>query len=359
MKKAAPSPTKRRPVLNLGLFGVLLLALQIVAVHESPAAGGKSVLLLVDAETAGTEALVTALESAGYEVTRVFPEYSWNGVNPPPDGFECVVHLNGATALHPLPVSAQTALVEYVRNGGAFVGSQWNGFERAQGTQVDMNDLVPQLWPHPDNCIGCSMTWTQVPGYEAHPVLEGVPPSFTFFADGHDAHAVPDYVEDLPAVLMTSQGGGPAVIVREFGAGRLVHFASAANAAADLTLQDFNISTLYVNAVSWTSSAPRPLVCNVPTTISHRDIPQSFTATVSDSELSVEITGYDCFHENPFGERVGKKHCAAEIDGDTIHIMTPSGVGDHVTWTAVAVDVQGNTSQEVECEVEVAYPGTK
>jgi len=342
------------------LSGVLLFAIQIVAVQESLAAGGKPLLLLVDAETPGTAVLVAELDSAGYEVTSVLPEFSWNGDNPPPGDFECVVHLNGATNFDPLPVSAQTALVEYVRNGGAFVGSQWNGFERAQQSQVDMNDLVLQLWPHPDNCFGCSMTWTQVPGYEDHPVLEGVPSSFTFFADGHDGNVVPEYEEDPPVVLMTSQGGGSAVIVREFGAGRLVHFASAANTVTGkpfFTLQDPNILTLYANAVSWTmssgSSAP---ACNAPTTITHREVPVSFTATAGNS--SVEIIDYDCFHENPHGKKVGKKDCSVEIDGDTIHIVK-SGPGDHVTWTVVALDADGNESGEMMCEVEVAYPGKR
>jgi len=225
---------------------------KVSATALSTFGSGTSVLLLVDANTAGTTALVNALTTAGCAVTvRPPPEYTWNGTNPPPDDFQCVIHLNGLTFGTPLPVSAQTALVNFVQNGGGFIGSQWNGFERAIGQQTAMNDLVLQLWPFPDNCGGCTMTWTVVPGQESHPVLAGVPSPFTFFADGHDAGTQVVFAVNPSTVLMRSPGGGPAVLVREFGSGRVVNFSSAANYFSGLTLQDPNIQKLYTNAVNW------------------------------------------------------------------------------------------------------------
>jgi len=217
--------------------------------------GGARVLLLADVDIPGTTALADALTAAGHEVTRrPAPENTWDGTDPPLTDFDVVVHLNGATFSFPLPVSAQTALVDFVRNGGGFVGSQWNGFELVQGRQTAMRDLILQLWPNPDNCGGCNMTWTVVPIQENHPVLEGVPDSFTFFADGHAAGSLVEFAEDPSAVLMRSPGGGPAVLVREFGDGRVVNFSSAANYLSQgLTLRDPNIQRLYINAVTWGS----------------------------------------------------------------------------------------------------------
>lgn len=213
---------------------------------------GPKVLLLVDANTAGTTALVNAIVAAGYTVTvRPPPEYTWDGTNPPLTDFHCVIHLNGATYWAPLPVAAQTALVNFVQNGGGFIGSQWNGYERATGQQVDMNDLVLQLWPFPDNCGGCTMTWTVVSGQEGHPVLAGIPGSFTFFADGHDAGSQVVFGVNPSTVLMRSPGGGPAVLVRQFGSGRVVNFSHAANYGSGNTLQDPNIQKLYINALAW------------------------------------------------------------------------------------------------------------
>ena len=216
------------------------------------------VLLLVDADTDGTTSLVEALVGAGHEVVEVYPEHTWDGSNPSPAGFDVVIHLNGPTFHTPLPVDAQLALVEFVRSGGGFVGEQFNGFELAQGRQVDMADLVLQSWPNPDNCAECIMEWSVVPVEEEHPVLKKIPASFIFFADAHDAGPLVEFDADLSTVLMTSLAGGPAVIVREFEKGRVVSFSCATNTSTALTLQDTNIQQLFLNATAWAAAAGVP-----------------------------------------------------------------------------------------------------
>jgi hypothetical protein len=351
---------KRRTFFSI-IAGLLLSAFQLGVPQALPASGGKRLLLLADADTPGTTALSATLTQAGYEITQVTPEYAWDGTNPALAGFQAVVHLNGKTWATPLPVSAQTALVDFVRNGGGFVGSQWNGYEQAQGQQVDMKDLVLQLWPHPDNCFECAMTWTVVSGQEGHPVLAGVPGSFTFFADAHDAGPQVQFTADPSTVLMRSPGGGPAVTVREFGAGRVVNFSSAANNTTTQTLQDFVIQTLYLNAVQWVSSAPPAALpqCNAPATITPPDAPISFTATAA-AGSTVQITGYDCFKFNKSGKRVDKTgSCVVQAVDDTLTILDSGGVGDHITWTVVAANAAGRTGEPVLCEVTVVRPGTR
>lgn len=218
---------------------------------------GPALLLLVDRdESAGTTALMDTLSAAGFNVTpRPGPEYTWDATNPPLTGFDCVVHLNGGSSTWrtPLPVTAQMSLVDFVRNGGGFIGSQWNGYERSVGQQIDMNDLVLQLWNNPgsNNCFVCSMTWTAEAGQEGHPVLDGVPSVFGFFAGGHDAGDQVQFGVDPSTVLMRSPAGGPAVLVREYANGRVVNFSHAANYGGSLTLQNINILKLYTNAASW------------------------------------------------------------------------------------------------------------
>jgi hypothetical protein len=131
----------------------------------------------------GVVTLADALHGAGHQVTLGPLEFLWDATNPTLDGFDAVVHLNGATFHTPLPRASQLALEEFVRTGGGYVGSQFNGFELYDGRQVDMPNLVLQLWPLPDNCSEFDMTWTVVPGQETHPMLDGVPASFTFFSD--------------------------------------------------------------------------------------------------------------------------------------------------------------------------------
>lgn len=166
-----------------------------------------------------------------------------------------VLHLDGQTYSTPLPVSAQIALVDFVSNGGGFISAQWDGYERSQGRQAEMDDLTLQSWGNIDNCgNNCSVIWTIVSGQENHPVLAGIPSSFTFFADGHDATPRGEFATNPSTVLMSSPSGGPAVLVREFGSGRVVNFAHAANyLSLGLTLQNANIQQLYVNAVNWIS----------------------------------------------------------------------------------------------------------
>ena len=221
-------------------------------------ASSKRVLLLVDADTAGTTGLVNALTAAGNTVTRrAAPEYTWNGSNPPLTDIDVVIHLNGATFSSGLPVSAQTALVDFVRNGGGFVAGQWNGYERVQNRQQSMLDLVLHTWGDHSgnrNCGGCDVIYTVVAGQETHPVLVGIPSSFTFFADGHDTGSQVVYSPVPSTVIMTIPSGRPGVIVREFGNGCVVNFSHAANYhpfTGGLTLQDSNIQQLYANAVAW------------------------------------------------------------------------------------------------------------
>ena len=235
------------------VFAILVMAALIASAPIANA--GVNVLLLPDGPGAGVDSLVGALELAGHSVVVGPIEYTWDGTNPSISEFDVVVHLNGKTWATAMPVAGQQALVEFVRFGGGYVGGQWNGFEVATGLLLDMDDLVLQLWPYPDNCVECSMTWTVVPGMGDHPMLVGIPESFTFDAGAHDAGPLADFEEYPSTVLMTSPSGSPAVTIREFEFGRVVAFSSAASHYSELTLQDDNIQLLYVNAVSWASAS--------------------------------------------------------------------------------------------------------
>ncbi|HKG33197.1 MAG TPA: hypothetical protein VKB22_05660, partial [Gemmatimonadales bacterium] len=95
---------------------------------------GPSVLILADTDAVATSALAASLADSGVQVTlRPAPEYTWDGTNPSLNGFDVVIHLNGATYDLPLSTEAQQALTNFVQNGGGFVGSQWNGFEAQPG----------------------------------------------------------------------------------------------------------------------------------------------------------------------------------------------------------------------------------
>jgi hypothetical protein len=236
------------------------------SIASSTASNGSSVLILADVDGAGTPALADTLAAAGFQVTvRPGPEYTWDGTNPALAGFDVVVHLNGST-YDGAPVSgAQQALNSFVQNGGGYVGAQWNGAEFTP----DMPDLILQAVGSTDgseqNCAVCQVTFEAVAAQSGHPVLAGLPSSFTFTADGHDGGT--QIVFDGTTVLMHGSSGGPAVLARDFGTGKVVNFSFAPNYPFDdagmprdwgttpPTLQDQNIKGLYVNAVAWAAGS--------------------------------------------------------------------------------------------------------
>jgi MBG domain-containing protein/trehalose utilization protein len=262
---------------------------------------GVSVLILADTDAVATSALAASLADSGVQVTlRPAPENTWDGTNPSLNGFDVVIHLNGYTYDAPLSADAQSTLVSFVQNGGGFVGAQWNGYE----PQANLASLVlqGQGWdPSDENCAGCTVTYQRLPAGEGHPVLAGLPASFSFTADGHDAAPA---VESATA-LMQVPNGGPAVLVRDLGTGRVVNFSFAPNYPFDdttldgkhelVTLQDPMVQHLYLNAVRWAAGSAQNVA--VAQTITFEpigdkvfgDAPYSLTAS-SSSNLPVSFT---------------------------------------------------------------------
>jgi hypothetical protein len=275
--EAAPKPaaSQQHPYLldqlrpavspSMSAMKMALSTASISAAAASLSVTAPNVLLLPDLDGAATTALATSLAEAGFHVGVVpAPEYNWFGSNPPLTGYEVVIHLNGATYNTPLSAGAQSALSSFVTSGGGFIGAQWNGYEEIAGQQMDMTDLVLQGVGEPegDSCGDCDVTYTTVAGQEGHQVLEGIPSSFTFPADGHDASPKLALQGDpSTAVLMRSPGGGAGVIVRQVGGGKVVNFGFAPNytLGAPRTLLDPNVRKLYVNAARWLAgTTPTP-----------------------------------------------------------------------------------------------------
>ena len=230
-------------------------------------AGSSSrVLLLSDADGNSTTALANSIADAGFLVTvRPFPEYTWDATNPSLDGYDLVIHLNGNTVGPDFILSpfAQAALVDFVRAGGGFIGSQWSGYEASIGQDV-MQDLVLMGFGGlvDENCFSCGMTYTRVAEHQNHPVLAGIPSPFTFEADGHVSGELIEFPTDPAVVLMQVPSGAAGVAVRSLGSGKVVNFSFAPNyglGGDGATLQNSDVQQLYVNAVSWAArSATQP-----------------------------------------------------------------------------------------------------
>jgi hypothetical protein len=247
---------------------------QLVSLGTATASTSR-ILLLADADGASTTALANSIADAGFLVTvRPAPEYTWDGTNPSLDGFDLVIHLNGNTVGPDflLSADAQATLVNFVRGGGGFIGSQWSGYETGIGQDV-MQDLVLMGFNGDvnENCFSCGMTYTQVPELQDHPVLVGIPSSFSFEADGHVSGELVDFATEGSLVLMQVPSGAPGVAVRSLSAGKVVNFSFAPNyglGGDGQTLLNPTIRQLYVNAVHWALGESTPAPSKSPATIS-------------------------------------------------------------------------------------------
>ena len=247
---------------------------QLVSLGTATASTSR-ILLLADADGASTTALANSIADAGFLVTvRPAPEYTWDGTNPSLDGFNLVIHLNGNTVGPDflLSADAQATLVNFVRGGGGFIGSQWSGYETGIGQDV-MQDLVLMGFNGDvnENCFSCGMTYTQVPELQDHPVLVGIPSSFSFEADGHVSGELVDFATEGSLVLMQVPSGAPSVAVRSLSAGKVVNFSFAPNyglGGDGQTLLNPTIRQLYVNAVHWALGESTPAPSKSPATIS-------------------------------------------------------------------------------------------
>ena len=212
---------------------------------------GKNVLLLWDTDNANTQSLKTAIEDAGFTVTLpAVPEYQWDGTNPSPDGFDAVIHLNGTTYFEGLSLSAQNALLDFVQvQGKLFVHSEWD----AHGIDVMGHNpaLAPIVILQRVSGYETDITYNTVPGYETHPVLEGLPSSFSIGFAGHNMGQVRQYGTYPAETLMLDHQGNAAVAVRELEIGKVVGFGHAGNYANSNSLSNANVQKLFINALKW------------------------------------------------------------------------------------------------------------
>jgi uncharacterized protein YjbI with pentapeptide repeats len=162
-----------------------------------------------------------------------------------------ILHLLGSegdnTSYHQnLPVVAQTALVNFVKNGGTYIPTEWIGFMvESENYLTQMRDLVliKRVAYEP------AATWSPVSTQSDHPVLQGITNSFVMTGTYSTGNV---YVFPTnPAVpLVTDANGYTTVAVRNFGQGKVVHFASAPTDVSG-TLQNASLQLLIANAINW------------------------------------------------------------------------------------------------------------
>jgi hypothetical protein len=256
----------------------------------------KNVLLLWDTDNANTQSLKTAIEAAGFTVTlTAVPEYQWDGTNPSLDGFDAVIHLNGTTYSSGMPLSAQNALLDFVQvQGKLFVHSEWD----AHGIDVMGHNpaLAPIVILQRNSGYETAITYSTIPGYETHPVLDGIPSSFVIDFAGHNMGQVRQYGTYPAETMMIDHGGNAAVAIRELEIGRVVGFGHAGNYNNSNSLSNANVQKLFINALKWgtnfTGDFEFVLDENGTVTITPEDIDQGSTDNCGIESMELSQTEF-------------------------------------------------------------------
>ena len=62
--------------------------------------------------------------------------YTWDNTNPPLDGFDCVIHLNGATPYNGFPTAGQAAMMDF-SDGAVLRHLRLDGLRAQNGVAPD------------------------------------------------------------------------------------------------------------------------------------------------------------------------------------------------------------------------------
>jgi len=214
-----------------------------------------------------TQALVAAFEAEGMSVrfsNRTQGLYNANA--PSPIGFDAVVHLNGnEDVFNVMPASSVVNLVNYVQNlGGGFITSENTQLQLdlplGLGLTQAANDLslITRSGGRPMQ----PMTVSKLPAQAGHPLLQGLPDSFTFEATRLSGGTVKQFSGDPALALMNDELGSVALAVREYGLGRIVSMHHGGNFSGGTALEDPNVQHMYINAIRWADQRP-PTVAEI------------------------------------------------------------------------------------------------
>jgi hypothetical protein len=308
----------------LGLVALWLLGAPLLG-HA------QSVLLIWDDNNANTQSLKTALQNAGMTVTlSATSETGYTGSNPAPTGFNAVIHLNGTTYATGMPAAGQSALVNYVQAGGGYIGQEWNAYELTAGTMTAMRELI--VFNRSNGSQG-NLTYDQVAAQATHPILAGLPASFTF-SSGYNVGTINTFSTN-PCTVLMKQGTNDAVAVRNYGSGRVVGFSHTGNYGSYTTLADANVQQLYINSVRWagkgiSSFSPNPSGVGQPVTITGTNIDGATSLLVNGVNATSTITN------NTASSLTFRVPAGTPVTGTTT-LVTPTGTVTSAAFSTLPV----------------------
>ena len=176
---------------------------------------------------------VTATEFAGVDVVLLFPNANWSAGD--------------------MPTAAQTALVDFLQNGGGLITSEWANWKVGAGSFQTLGPALPVV-STTQYTGGSTITYTQV---EADAVLNaGLPASIAFTADNFAGVESYFTAKNGATVLYSSSGGanGAGMVGWDYGSGRVLQISTTVGSSQ---LADPHFSLLLQNSVQW-AAVPEP-----------------------------------------------------------------------------------------------------
>ena len=204
-------------------------------------------------DNVNTTALKTALDE-NYEVyisDLIESEWDSNSVNL--DTIDGIIHLNGTRYdLAPeMPTTSQTAIVDFVKNGGIYVGLGLSTYDFNQGRMKEMEDLILFDIENADNFNGLILDYLVIDAQVDHPVLFDVEDIENVQAFSFTDATLRNFTDSPSVLIMNDKDGISLVATRELGEGKVVVFNNSGNYSDKDVLSVQAIQAIIDNALRW------------------------------------------------------------------------------------------------------------
>lgn len=166
--------------------------------------------------------------------------------------YDVIVHMNGASYNTPMNTSGQTAIMNFVRGGGGYIGGEWLSYERSSHTIMQDLILLERI-----SGVTERVVFNKVAGI-SHPITDNLPSNFTTSSQyGRSPGSIPSNIQQYITTLMTSPYQGqnyPSVTIRELDRGRVVFFDHTVGVyGGEPYINDSNMLELYLSSIRWAS----------------------------------------------------------------------------------------------------------
>lgn len=188
------------------------------------------------------DSLRTYLAEFGIEIKfSDLPHAQFDGTEDLSD-YGAIFHMQGTFYYLDMPATGQRAIVDFVRGGGAYFGSQWIAYALSRGMLNEMKDLI--LTTYDTSTFG-DIAYSVVADKRTLPILDGVE-NFSVYASHAEGKLIP--FRENPSIALIESNGQPRVVYREVGDGQVVNFMFPVN-QNDPVLANPNIQRIILNGI--------------------------------------------------------------------------------------------------------------